>query len=209
MTAVDLRHGAAAEAIRRHRLIVILRRVGSVDHLVALIEELADAGARIFEVTFDDPAAAKALKASAERLAGRSDGSFLVGAGTIRTEDQLRAATYAGAAFVSRQLSIASWSTQPSLRPVHPWRGNPNRGRGGMAKRGDLCETVPGILTRTVVRPRITRPDAGGRDDSHGGNQRSERPAIPGRRGGRDRYRIRAIEGKPGSTAQPGRSRGS
>jgi 2-dehydro-3-deoxyphosphogluconate aldolase/(4S)-4-hydroxy-2-oxoglutarate aldolase len=99
VTAVDLRHGAAAEAIRRHRLIVILRRVGSVDHLVALIEELADAGARIFEVTFDDPAAAKALKASAERLAGRNDGSFLVGAGTIRTEDQLRAATYAGAAF--------------------------------------------------------------------------------------------------------------
>jgi 2-dehydro-3-deoxyphosphogluconate aldolase / (4S)-4-hydroxy-2-oxoglutarate aldolase len=99
VTVVDLRHGAAAEAIRRQRLIVILRRVGPVDHLVALIEELADAGARIFEVTFDDPAAAEGLKAGAERLAGRSDGPFLVGAGTIRTEDQLRAATDAGAAF--------------------------------------------------------------------------------------------------------------
>ena len=99
MTAVDLRHGAAAEAIRRQRLIVILRRVGPVDRLVALIEELADAGARIFEVTFDEPAAGEGLKASAERLARRNDGPFLVGAGTIRTGDQLRAATDAGAAF--------------------------------------------------------------------------------------------------------------
>ena len=99
MTAVALRHGAAAEAIRRHRLIVILRRVGSLERVVALIEELADAGARIFEVTFDDPAAADALKASNERLARRVDGPFLLGAGTIRTEDQLRAAQAAGAAF--------------------------------------------------------------------------------------------------------------
>lgn len=99
MTAVDLRHGAAAEAIRRHRLIVILRRVGSLERLVALVEELADAGARVFEVTFDDPAAADGVKASAERLAARSDGPFVVGAGTIRTEDQLRAAKAAGAVF--------------------------------------------------------------------------------------------------------------
>ncbi|HEV2027892.1 MAG TPA: bifunctional 4-hydroxy-2-oxoglutarate aldolase/2-dehydro-3-deoxy-phosphogluconate aldolase [Candidatus Dormibacteraeota bacterium] len=99
MTAVGLRQGVAAEAIRRHRLIVILRRVGSLERLGALIEELADAGARIFEVTFDDPEAADGLKASAARLAGRRDGPFLVGAGTIRTEDQLRAATAAGAVF--------------------------------------------------------------------------------------------------------------
>jgi 2-dehydro-3-deoxyphosphogluconate aldolase/(4S)-4-hydroxy-2-oxoglutarate aldolase len=99
VTAVDLRHGAAAEAIRRHRLIVILRRVGSIERLVALVEELADAGARVFEVTFDDPAAADGVKASAERLATRSDGPFVVGAGTIRTEDQLRAAKAAGALF--------------------------------------------------------------------------------------------------------------
>ena len=99
MTAVDLRRGAAAEGIRRHRLIVILRRVGSVERLVALVDELADAGARVFEVTFDDPEAAAGLKASAERLAGRRDGPFLVGAGTIRTEEQLWTAFAAGPAF--------------------------------------------------------------------------------------------------------------
>lgn len=99
MTAIDLRSGVAAEAIRRHRLIVILRRVGSLERLVELVNELADAGARIFEVTFDDPGAAQGLRASAERLAKRHDGPFVVGAGTIRTEDQLRAAKEAGAAF--------------------------------------------------------------------------------------------------------------
>ena len=99
MTATDLRRGAAAETIRRHRLIVILRRVGSVERLVALVQELADAGARVFEVTFDDPGAADGLTASTELLAGRSDGPFAVGAGTIRTQEQLRAAIAAGAAF--------------------------------------------------------------------------------------------------------------
>ena len=121
MTAVDLRHGAAAEAIRRQRLIVILRRVGPVDRLVALIEELADAGARIFEVTFDEPAAGEGLKASAERLARRNDGPFLVGAGTIRTGDQLRAATDAGAAFAvsptfNRELLEAALTAARSSR---------------------------------------------------------------------------------------------
>jgi 2-dehydro-3-deoxyphosphogluconate aldolase/(4S)-4-hydroxy-2-oxoglutarate aldolase len=99
VTAVDLRQGGAAEAIRRHRLIVILRRVGSLDRLVALMGELADAGARVFEVTFDDPAAAEGLRLSAKRLARRRDGPFLIGAGTIRTADQLGAAHGAGAAF--------------------------------------------------------------------------------------------------------------
>jgi len=99
VTAVDLRQGGAAEAIRRHRLIVILRRVGSLDRLVALMEELADAGARVFEVTFDDPAAADGLRLSAKRLGRRRDGPFLIGAGTIRTADQLGAAHGAGAAF--------------------------------------------------------------------------------------------------------------
>lgn len=113
MTAVDLRQGEAAEAIRRHRLIVILRRVGSLERLVALVDELADAGARIFEVTFDDPDAAAGLKASADRLAGRRDGPFLVGAGTIRTEEQLWAAFAAGAAFgvsptINRELVVAA-----------------------------------------------------------------------------------------------------
>jgi 2-dehydro-3-deoxyphosphogluconate aldolase/(4S)-4-hydroxy-2-oxoglutarate aldolase len=99
VTADQLRHGAVADAIRRHRLIVILRRVGSVEHLLALVDELADSGARVFEVTFDDPAAAEAVKSSTDRLNRRSDGPFIVGAGTIRSIEQLHAANSAGASF--------------------------------------------------------------------------------------------------------------
>ena len=99
LTAAELRKGLAAEAIRRHRLIVVLRRVGSLEHLLTLVDELADAGARLFEVTFDDEAAAEAVRASADRLARRRDGPFFVGAGTIRTEEHLRAASGAKAAF--------------------------------------------------------------------------------------------------------------
>jgi 2-dehydro-3-deoxyphosphogluconate aldolase / (4S)-4-hydroxy-2-oxoglutarate aldolase len=99
MTAETLRGGPVADAIRRHRLIAVLRRMGSGESLLSLVDELADAGARLFEVTFDDPTAPFALQACAGRLARRSDGQFLVGAGTIRTETQLREAIGAGAAF--------------------------------------------------------------------------------------------------------------
>jgi 2-dehydro-3-deoxyphosphogluconate aldolase / (4S)-4-hydroxy-2-oxoglutarate aldolase len=64
-----------------------------------LVDELADAGARLFEVTFDDEAAADAVRASTDRLAHRRDGPFFVGAGTIRTEEHLRVASRAEAAF--------------------------------------------------------------------------------------------------------------
>lgn len=64
-----------------------------------LVDELADAGARLFEVTFDDEAAADAVRASTDRLAHRREGPFFVGAGTIRTEEHLRAASRAEAAF--------------------------------------------------------------------------------------------------------------
>lgn len=97
--AISLRGGPVAEAIRKHRLIVVLRRMGPGERLLTIVDELADAGARLFEVTFDDPSAAGALLACADRLARRPDGPFLVGAGTIRGKGQLREAARAGAAF--------------------------------------------------------------------------------------------------------------
>jgi 2-dehydro-3-deoxyphosphogluconate aldolase/(4S)-4-hydroxy-2-oxoglutarate aldolase len=78
---------------------VVLRRVTPTNQLLELVDELADAGARIFEVTMDEESAADSLRASAERLARRVDGIYLVGAGTVRTPKQLRAALDAKAAF--------------------------------------------------------------------------------------------------------------
>jgi 2-dehydro-3-deoxyphosphogluconate aldolase / (4S)-4-hydroxy-2-oxoglutarate aldolase len=99
MTVEALRGGPVADAIRRHRLIVVLRRVTPQAALVALVEELADCGARAFEVTFDAPTAADDLVALRDRLATRADGPFLLGAGTVIRRGQLEAARRAGADF--------------------------------------------------------------------------------------------------------------
>ncbi|HET7028321.1 MAG TPA: bifunctional 4-hydroxy-2-oxoglutarate aldolase/2-dehydro-3-deoxy-phosphogluconate aldolase [Candidatus Limnocylindrales bacterium] len=99
--SVDLRAGPVAHAIRRERLIVILRRVEPQARLVSLVEELVDAGARIFEVTFDGSSAVEDLLACREILDRTHPGEdeAYVGAGTIRDSGQLTSAAAAGAAF--------------------------------------------------------------------------------------------------------------
>src|SRR6476646_928588 len=93
------RRAAGAAAIRRERLIVVLRRVAPQKRLIALVCELADAGARVFEVTFDAPTAADDLIACRTALRDRTADRILLGAGTIRTRDSLDAAIDAGADF--------------------------------------------------------------------------------------------------------------
>ena len=98
MSAGDLRAGVVAQRIRAHRLIVVLRRIQPRDALLALVDELAEAGARIFEVTLDAAGAEDDLRALRAHLATH-DG-VLVGAGTVRRRDQLDSAVAAGADFV-------------------------------------------------------------------------------------------------------------
>jgi 2-dehydro-3-deoxyphosphogluconate aldolase/(4S)-4-hydroxy-2-oxoglutarate aldolase len=99
MTADALRSGPIAAAIRQHRLLVVLRRVAPMSALLELVDELADAGARVFEVTFDATSAEADLGAVRTRLRLRSDGPFLTGAGTVLERSQLEAARRAGADF--------------------------------------------------------------------------------------------------------------
>lgn len=99
MSVEALRTGPVAEAIRRHRLIVVLRRVEPREALLAVVGELADAGARAFEITFDAPSAEDDVVAVRAALSARPDGPFLVGAGTILRRAQLEAARRAGADF--------------------------------------------------------------------------------------------------------------
>ena len=88
-----------AAAIRDTRLIVVLRRVPPRARLLALVDELAAAGARIFEVTLDGADAAGDIAALREHLAAGPGGRAFVGAGTVRTTSQVRDAADAGAAF--------------------------------------------------------------------------------------------------------------
>jgi len=95
IASVDLRVGAAANAVRSRRLIAVLRRVEPRERLLRLVDELVADGVRIFEITFDGADAASDLRAVAERLGSDA----IVGAGTIRTIAQVRAAVDAGASF--------------------------------------------------------------------------------------------------------------
>jgi 2-dehydro-3-deoxyphosphogluconate aldolase/(4S)-4-hydroxy-2-oxoglutarate aldolase len=99
MSATDLRSRVVATAIRAHRLIVVLRRVEPRDRLLELVAEMADDGVRAFEITMDAAAAADDLAAVRAGLLGRSDGPYLVGAGTILRREQLDAARRAEADF--------------------------------------------------------------------------------------------------------------
>jgi 2-dehydro-3-deoxyphosphogluconate aldolase/(4S)-4-hydroxy-2-oxoglutarate aldolase len=94
--ADDLRAGQTAERIRARRLIVVLRRIEPREALLALVDELVEAGARIFEVTFDASRAADDLGALRRRLGD----DCLVGAGTVLRAEQVGHARDAGAAFV-------------------------------------------------------------------------------------------------------------
>jgi 2-dehydro-3-deoxyphosphogluconate aldolase/(4S)-4-hydroxy-2-oxoglutarate aldolase len=97
--AQALRRSAVAAAIRRERLIVVLRRVAPQARLIAMVREIADAGVRVFEVTFDAPTAADDLIACRMALRDRAADRILLGAGTIGSRDSLDRAIEAGADF--------------------------------------------------------------------------------------------------------------
>jgi 2-dehydro-3-deoxyphosphogluconate aldolase/(4S)-4-hydroxy-2-oxoglutarate aldolase len=93
---MTLRAGPTADAIRHERLIIVLRQVEPRSRLVDLVSELIEAGARLFEVTFDGPDPSGDAVAVRQQL---PSGSGLVGAGTVRTAEQLDAAITAGVDF--------------------------------------------------------------------------------------------------------------
>lgn len=154
-TAEQLRRGLTADAIRRHRLIVILRRVEPRDKLLTLVDELADSGARIFEVTFDAPSAADDLAALRERLSGRADGPFVLGAGTLLTRDQLGAARRAGAEFgvtPLRDLDMLAAAIEAGL-PFIPGGMTPTE----LAAAWDAGATFVKLFPASAVGPQFIR----------------------------------------------------
>jgi 2-dehydro-3-deoxyphosphogluconate aldolase/(4S)-4-hydroxy-2-oxoglutarate aldolase len=90
------RSGPVAAAIRERRLIAVLRRIEPRERLLALAADLVADGVTILEISFDAAGAADDLVAVRERVAGSG---AIVGAGTIRTAEQLRVAVDSGAAF--------------------------------------------------------------------------------------------------------------
>jgi 2-dehydro-3-deoxyphosphogluconate aldolase/(4S)-4-hydroxy-2-oxoglutarate aldolase len=93
------RGGRVADAIREAGLVIVLRRVEPRRRLLDLVDELAEAGGRVFEISFDGDDAPADLAAARQRLAHGGGGACVVGAGTVRTVEQLASAIDAGAAF--------------------------------------------------------------------------------------------------------------
>jgi len=93
------RAGPVANAIREAGLVIVLRRVAPRQRLLDLVDELAEAGGRIFEITLDGEDAPADIAAARVLLAERHGGACLVGAGTIRTIGHVASAVDAGAAF--------------------------------------------------------------------------------------------------------------
>ena len=99
MTAADLRNGEVVAALRTHRLVAVLRRVSPQPALLELVDELAEAGVRVFEITLDAPSGAEGLAAVRTHLAERGITDAMVGAGTVLTGETVAAAREAGADF--------------------------------------------------------------------------------------------------------------
>lgn len=136
-----MRRGAVAEAIRRHRLIVVLRRVEPLESLLALVDDLATAGARVFEVTFDAPTAERDLG----RLRDHLGDGHLVGAGTVRTRAQLAAARSAGADFAVAPLldaDLVARSTGDGM-PFIPGAFSPTEIAGAWAAGATFVKLFP------------------------------------------------------------------
>ena len=91
-----LRASPVADRIRSERLVIVLRRIAPRERLIGLVAELVDAGARIFEVTWDTPSAADDIRAL---LAASDPRGIVVGAGTLRSPEAVEAARRAGATF--------------------------------------------------------------------------------------------------------------
>jgi 2-dehydro-3-deoxyphosphogluconate aldolase / (4S)-4-hydroxy-2-oxoglutarate aldolase len=99
VTPHDLRRSEVADLVRHHRLVVVLRRVQPMATLRSVVDDLAEAGARIFEITMDGVEAPAAIEALRRALPGRGAQRCAVGAGTVRSRAQLDAAIGAGAEF--------------------------------------------------------------------------------------------------------------
>ena len=86
---------AATEALLRHAPVIPVLTVEGAGDAVPLATALVAGGLPLLEVTLRTEGALKAITAMAKQVSGA-----IVGAGTIRTADQAKAAVDAGAAFL-------------------------------------------------------------------------------------------------------------
>jgi len=89
------------EFIQTHKVITICRKVYGED-LKNLAAALCDGGVKLIEVTFDqaDPDCISKTAEAITMMNKEFEGKMLFGAGTVLSEDQVKAASDAGAAYI-------------------------------------------------------------------------------------------------------------
>ena len=103
--------------VRQAGAIVILR-LREHTHAVALGRLLLDAGLPVMEVTFDHPSAPAALRSMADQLPG----GVLLGAGTIRTVEQISQCKQAGGRFCVSPHTDPASSAHALMRVLSQFR---------------------------------------------------------------------------------------
>ena len=102
--------------IRRAKIIAIIRGDFPADRLLAIAETLTEGEVSVMEVTLNSANALSGI----ERLRGEVGGRVLVGAGTVRTADEVTQALDAGAQFlVSPNFDPASVARSQAAGVIH------------------------------------------------------------------------------------------
>jgi 2-dehydro-3-deoxyphosphogluconate aldolase/(4S)-4-hydroxy-2-oxoglutarate aldolase len=113
-TTPDDHHRTLREALRRHRILVILRTDrADPRRLVDTVLTLLDAGIRCLEITLPTPGSLDALRELTGPRSGRLPADALLGAGTVLTAAETKAVAAAGGRFtvspiLSREVLDAS-----------------------------------------------------------------------------------------------------
>jgi 2-dehydro-3-deoxyphosphogluconate aldolase / (4S)-4-hydroxy-2-oxoglutarate aldolase len=119
-----LRHPPIPEAIQMGRVIAIGRRL-ETRSIMSVAEALVAGGVRAFEITLDSPEAIAAIRALGQRY---SDGSLLVGAGTVLDVASATTAVKAGARFLvspHTDVDLVRWSVGQGI-PIFPGAFTPS-----------------------------------------------------------------------------------
>jgi 2-dehydro-3-deoxyphosphogluconate aldolase/(4S)-4-hydroxy-2-oxoglutarate aldolase len=164
MTVEGLRSGPIADAIRRHRLIATLRRAVPEAGLLAAVADLADAGARVFELTLGAHTTEADLTAVRDSLRSRTDGPFIVGAGMVLTRHELEAARRARVDYAAAPMldpELVSTAVEEGL-PFIPGALTPTEVASAWAAGATFVKLFPAIAVGPsfVHELRRAMPDA-------------------------------------------------
>jgi 2-dehydro-3-deoxyphosphogluconate aldolase/(4S)-4-hydroxy-2-oxoglutarate aldolase len=144
MSAIErLRSSRPVERIRHERLVAVLRRIPP-HRLETVVDALVAGGVRIVEITLESEDAAESIG----RLVRSLGTHVLVGAGTVRTPDDVDLAHDAGAAFCVGP-TVRGDVVQRSLEldlPVLPGALTPTEIEAAWAFGASLVKLFPGAL---------------------------------------------------------------